>query len=157
MALEDKDIFNAIFNKYSDQPIEFIMEQYEKAKMLNIAIEKRQLNQYVSMDVDPVADAMTESLNSEDATPKKKYTKRDLVVKPQTAITDEHIWCCICGQQRSILTSKHLAQHGITVDEYKTLCRYGAKQPLMSHDRAELARVVIAKAQQARMAKKSAK
>ena len=32
MALEDKDIFNAIFNKYSDQPIEFIMEQYEKAK-----------------------------------------------------------------------------------------------------------------------------
>ena len=36
MALEDKDIFNAIFNKYSDQPIEFIMEQYEKAKSLNI-------------------------------------------------------------------------------------------------------------------------
>ena len=34
MALEDKDIFNAIFNKYSDQPIEFIMEQYEKAKIL---------------------------------------------------------------------------------------------------------------------------
>ena len=41
MALEDKDIFNAIFNKYSDQPIEFIMEQYEKAKILNMAIERR--------------------------------------------------------------------------------------------------------------------
>ena len=41
MALEDKDIFNAIFNKYSDQPIEFIMEQYEKAKVLNMAIERR--------------------------------------------------------------------------------------------------------------------
>ena len=41
MALEDKDIFNAIFNKYSDQPIEFIMEQYEKAKLLNMAIERR--------------------------------------------------------------------------------------------------------------------
>ena len=32
MALEDKDLFNAIFNKYSDQRIEFVMEQYEKAE-----------------------------------------------------------------------------------------------------------------------------
>lgn len=157
MALEDKDIFNAIFNKYSDQPIEFIMEQYEKAKALNIAIEKRQQSQSVTMNVEPVTDVMTEALNPEGATPKKKYNKRDLVVKPQAAITDEHIKCCICGQERSILTSRHLAQHGITVDEYRALCRYDAKQPLMSHDRAELARVVIAKAQQARKAKKPAK
>ena len=42
MALEDKDLFNAIFNKYSDQPIEFVMEQYEKAKILNLEIERRQ-------------------------------------------------------------------------------------------------------------------
>ena len=41
MALEDRDIFTAIFAKYSDQPIEFVMEQYEKAKLLNMAIEKR--------------------------------------------------------------------------------------------------------------------
>ena len=41
MALEDKDLFNAIFNKYSDQPIEFVMEQYEKAKILNLEIERR--------------------------------------------------------------------------------------------------------------------
>lgn len=41
MALEDRYIFTAIFAKYSDQPIEFVMEQYEKAKLLNMAIEKR--------------------------------------------------------------------------------------------------------------------
>lgn len=157
MALEDKDLFNAIFNKYSDQPIEFIMEQYEKAKVLNIGIEKRQQSQLVTMDVEPATDAMTEPSNTEDATPKKKYTKRDLVVKPQSAITDEHIKCCICGQERHILTSRHLAQHGITVDEYKTLCRYDAKQALMSNNRIELSRVVIAKAQQARMGKRAAK
>lgn len=109
------------------------------------------------MDVEPATDAMTEVLNTADVTSKKKYTKRDLVVKPQAAITDEHIRCCICGQERHILTSRHLAQHGITVDEYKTLCRYDAKQPLMSNNRAELARVVIVTAQQARKAKKSAK
>lgn len=157
MALEDKDLFNAIFNKYSDQPIEFIMEQYEKAKILNIAIEKRQQNQHVTTDVEPATDAMTEPSNAENVTPKKKYTKRDLVVKPQAAITDEHIRCCICGQERHILTSRHLAQHGITVDEYKTLCRYDPKQSLMSNNRIEHARVVIAKAQQARKAKKTEK
>ena len=157
MALEDKDIFNAIFNKYSDQPIEFIMEQYEKAKVLNIAIEKRQQRQSVTTEAESATDAMTEPSNAENVTPKKKYTKRDLVVKPQTAITDEHIRCCICGQERSILTSRHLAQHGITVDEYKTLCGYPANQPLMSNNRTELSRVVIVKAQQARMTKKAAK
>ena len=157
MALEDKDIFNAIFNKYSDQSIEFIMEQYEKAKVLNIAIEKRQQSQPVIMDAEPATDAMTEPSNTEDATPKKRYTKRDLVVRPHEAITDEHIKCCICGQERHILTSRHLAQHGITVDEYKTLCRYDPKQSLMSNNRIEHARVVIAKAQQARKAKKTEK
>ena len=48
MALEDKDIFNAIFNKYSDQPIEFIMEQYEKAKILNMAIESVFGNSFIN-------------------------------------------------------------------------------------------------------------
>ena len=38
MALEDRDIFTAIFEKYRYQPIEFVMEQYEKEKLLNMAI-----------------------------------------------------------------------------------------------------------------------
>ena len=41
MPLEDKDIFNAVFEKYRDQPIEFVMAQYEKAKLLNREIELR--------------------------------------------------------------------------------------------------------------------
>ena len=50
MALEDKDLFSAIFNKYSDQPIEFVMEQYEKAKNINLEIERRQsLRGYVDI------------------------------------------------------------------------------------------------------------
>lgn len=35
MALEDKDIFAAIFAKHSNQPIEFVMAEYEKAKLLS--------------------------------------------------------------------------------------------------------------------------
>lgn len=158
MALEDKDIFNAIFSRFSDQPIEFIMEQYEKAKKLNIEIEKRQSSQTVSVESSSeIDDVVIEPSPKGEAIPKKKYTKRSLLVKPQEAITDKYIKCCICGEERSTLTSKHLAKHEISVEEYKALCGYDKKQPLMSNSHAEQAKVIIAKAQQARMAKKSGK
>ena len=41
MALDDKDIFAAIFAKHSNQPIEYVMAEYEKAKRLNMEIEKK--------------------------------------------------------------------------------------------------------------------
>ena len=85
MALEDKDLFNAIFNKYSDQPIEFVMEQYEKAKILNLEIERRQsLRSCVDITPSSVAQNAEELKQIEttvDSTPKKKFTKRDLVWK----------------------------------------------------------------------------
>lgn len=157
MALEDKDIFTAIFSRFSDQPIEFIMEQYEKAKKLNIEIEKRQGAQSSMYDPANADVVMMESPQFEESVPKKKYTKRNLVVKPQEAITDAHIKCCICGEEKTILTSKHLAKHGISVEDYKALCGYDKKQSLMSKKRAEQAKIIIAKAQQARMKKKSSK
>ena len=76
MALEDKDLFNAIFNKYSDQPIEFVMEQYEKAKILNLEIERRQsLRSCVDITPSSVAQNAEELKQIEttvDSTPKKK-------------------------------------------------------------------------------------
>mgnify|MGYP000982857037 CR=1 FL=1 len=45
MALDDKDIFAAIFAKYSNQPTEYVMAEYEKAKRLNMEIEKRLMEQ----------------------------------------------------------------------------------------------------------------
>jgi len=76
MALNDKDIFNAVFARFSDQPIEFIMEQYEKARKLNIEIENRQQT--------PAGEQAPAEKNAEtpaeapavEAAPKKKYTKR---------------------------------------------------------------------------------
>ena len=79
------------------------------------------------------------------------------MVKPQEAIGDEHIKCCICGEEKTILTSRHLAKHEISVEDYKALCGYDKKQPLMSKKRAEQSKLIIAKAQQARMKKKSSK
>ena len=147
MALEDKDLFNAIFNKYSDQPIEFVMEQYEKAKILNLEIERRQsLRSCVDITPSSVAQNAEELKQIEttvDSTPKKKFTKRDLVIKPNEAITDEAIKCCS-------LTLRHLATHGISVDEYKKLCGYAPGQKLMSNNHAKKVCDNVMKAQQAR-------
>ena len=141
MALEDKDLFNAIFNKYSDQPIEFVMEQYEKAKILNLEIERRQ-SLRSCVDITPLSvaqdtDELKQIETTVDFTPKKKFTKRDLVIKPNEAITDKVIKCCLCGKERSSLTLRHLVTHGISVEEYKKLCGYTPEQKLMSNNHIE--------------------
>lgn len=156
MALDDRDIFLAICERFADQPIEFIMEQYEKAKKLNIGIEKRigaALNDEPEVAQSPdiiVEEEVIEPLPA----PKKRYTKRSLKVKPQDAITDDVIYCCICGEARQSLTVKHLAAHDISVEEYKKLCGYSPDTALMSHKRLEKSKEIIRRAQKARLDKR---
>lgn len=154
MALEDRDIFAAICSRCSDQPIEFIMEQYEKAKRLNMDIEKR-VGCSDTAETSPETEAAAAEPVEEIQPPKKKYTRRMLKVKPQDAITDESIFCCICGEQRQSLTQKHLACHDITVEDYKKLCGYPQNQPLMSNNRLARSKEIIARAQQARIDKRA--
>ena len=166
MALEDKDIFNAIFNKYSDQPIEFIMEQYEKAKILNMAIERRinaQAEQPVKVEeaapaaLPPVDEPLPVEEEKKPApAPKKIITKADLVFNPAEAITDNTITCCLCGKAACSLTSRHLANHGINVEEYKYLCGYPSEQKLMSRNFEAKMRRNVQRAQQARKEKRRA-
>lgn len=155
MALEDKDIFAAICSRCSDQPIEFIMEQYEKAKRLNMDIEKRIGNGDTAENA-PECDVAASETTEEAAPPKKKYTRRMLKVKPQDSITDDAIFCCICGEERQSLTQKHLACHDISVEDYKKLCGYSPDQPLMSNRRLARSKEIIARAQQARIDKRRA-
>ena len=151
MALEDKDLFSAIFNKYRDQPIEFVMEQYEKAKNINLEIERRQsLRGYVDITPPSIPQNTGEVKQIEpdvESVPKKKFSKRE-------AITDDTIKCCLCGKERSSLTLRHLATHGISVEEYKKLCGYAPEQKLMSNNHVEKVRDNVMKAQKARKSSK---
>lgn len=145
MALEDKDIFMAICERFPDQPIEIIMEQYEKAKKINMDIERR------------IAESENAAYDNEDianAAPKRKFSRRDLVLKPNEAITEDYIACCICGQQRQSITKTHLGAHGISVEDYRKLCGYPEKLPLMSHRQLAASRDVISLAQKARLQKR---
>lgn len=156
MALEDKDIFNAIFSRNSDQPIEIIMQEYEKAKMLNAELEKRLGGQSCNMgSVAPVMEEGAGPVASgvPTAPVKKRYTRRMLKVKPEEAIGEDVVKCCICGQEGQVITSAHLKKHDITVDEYKKLCRYPKDQSLMSRKREKFTKNLVVRAQNARRAK----
>ena len=65
---------------------------------------------------------------------KKSYTQQDLKCDPAEAITDTSVTCCLCGKQSLTLTARHLARHGISVEEYKELCGYPEQQKLMAHN-----------------------
>ena len=65
------------------------------------------------------------------AAPKKKFTKRSLVVRPEEAIGDDVVQCCLVRPGFQNLTAKHLLSHGISVDEYKKLCGYVPEQKLI--------------------------
>lgn len=156
MALEDRDIFHAVFAQFSDQPIEFVMEQYEKAKRLNMEIEKRQslagsTEILFSGEVLPLDGKPEEP---EEPAPRKRLTRRSLVADPETAITEDGIVCCLCGERRTTLTARHLAIHDVTVEEYRKLCGYPEKQALMGLNHAARMRENAVKAQKARLAKK---
>lgn len=156
MALEDKDLFMIIYEKFSDKPIEFIMEQYEKAKRINIEIEKRLLHDVDAIPQDAPEEVQTEATDAVVEQPKKQYTRRNLKIKPQNAITEDFIYCCICKEPRQTLTAKHMNTHGITIEEYKKICGYASNQPLMSLKQLEKSRKIISRAQKTRLEKKAA-
>ncbi len=161
MPLEDKDIFNAVFERYRDQPIEFVMAQYEKALLINREIELR-LN---SLAVPQSAAAQSAAAGTQAAVEdkpapepaRKRPTKKDLVTDPEKAITDETITCCLCGQQFNTLTARHLKLHDISVEEYKYICGYASTQKLMSYNLAATMARNVQKAQAARKARLQAK
>ena len=163
MALDDKDIFAAIFAKHSNQPIEYVMAEYEKAKRLNMEIEKRLMEQAEPVaPVTPVAApvkqvALIPEIEKKPVPQKKQYTQADLKFAPATAITDKSITCCLCGKQALTLTARHLAHHEISVEDYKKLCGYEPTQKLMAREYLAKMTDNAKRAQEARAAKRMEK
>lgn len=162
MPLEDKDIFKAIFDRYCDQPIEFIMAQYEKAKLLNRDIERRLSSPDAAAMPEaaqlPAAAPAAEAAPAPEVTPvpvpePKRPTKKDLVADPKKAISEDSIVCCLCGESFNTLTARHLKNHHISVEEYKYICGYPSTQKLMSFNLAATMARNVQKAQAARKAR----
>lgn len=74
---------------------------------------------------------------------------------PAEAITDMSVTCCLCGKQSLTLTDRHLAHHGITVEEYKKLCGYSEQQKLIVHNLLAQLTTNARRAQAVRAAKRA--
>lgn len=52
-------------------------------------------------------------------------------IDPKKAIKEKSITCVLCGKSFKLLTKKHLASHGMTVEEYRERCGYKKGTPLV--------------------------
>ena len=158
MMISDAELLKLVMDRYPEQPVPFLIEQFTLMKAGRIQAN----NKLAGMDSEALSESLCceeevqkEKNDSEPSAPKKKYTRRNLVVKPEEAISEQEIACCICGKTFQNLTTKHIQSHDLTVEEYKKLCGYGPEQKLISSKLLNKLQANVLKAQQAREKKKA--
>lgn len=143
------------------QPASFVLEQYAIYKAGLTEINSRFAGVAVLADV-MEGFAQVEAIASA-AEPKAEkpsltcgYTRRNFKVKPDEAIQDDAIYCCICGKKCQTLTERHIASHnGLSREGYLKLCGYPKEQALMSRNHLTRMKANVLKAQQARKFKQA--
>ena len=158
MMISDAELLKLVMDRYPEQPVSFLIEQFTLMKAGLIQAN----NKLAGMDSEALSESLCceeevqkEKNISEPSAPKKKYTRRNLVVKPEEAISEQEIACCICGKTFQNLTTKHIQSHDLTVEEYKKLCGYSPEQKLISSKLLNKLQANVLKAQQAREKKKA--
>lgn len=151
MALDDKDLLAFVAAKNANQDVDYILAEFVKARESLAALERGQ------KDATPVAGQTIETEALPAAEQKRRWTRRSLKHDPATAITEKSVKCCLCGWEGTILTTRHLANHGITPEDYRRICGYDEKAPLMSAARARLLGDMMKKARKARDENRAAK
>lgn len=162
--IDDMQLLKMLMENNPGQPASFILEQYAVYKSSLLEINNRiaaapgisefiEGGEQIAVRQNPTAPKPDKS-DKESLT--RGFTKRSLKVKPDEAILDEAIICCICGKSCQTLTERHLALHnGLTREGYIKLCGYEAGQPLMARDHLARMKANVLKAQKARKAKQA--
>ena len=101
MMISDAELLKLVMDRYPEQPVPFLIEQFTLMKAGLIQAN----NKLAGMDSEALSESLCceeevqkEKNDSEPSAPKKKYTRRNLVVKPEEAISEQEIACCICGK-----------------------------------------------------------
>ena len=110
--ISDAELLKLVMDRYPEQPTPFIIEQFTVLKAGLIQAN----NKLAAMDMEEpvceqviIEEPMPEAAEAApSAAPKKKFTKRSLVVRPEEAIGDDVVQCCLCGRGFQNLTAKHL-------------------------------------------------
>ena len=151
--ISDAELLKLVMDRYPEQPTNFLLEQFTQLKAGIIQANNKLANlEELPAIPEPLCEAeeqpKEESLG--ESTPRKKYTKRNLVVKPEEALTEDSVQCCICGKAFQNLTAKHIQSHDLTVEEYKKLCGYASDQKLISANLLNKLQANVQKAQVSR-------
>lgn len=151
--ISDAELLKLVMDRYPEQPTPFVIEQFTALKAGLIQAN----NKLALMGMEEVAaehvctaEESVQETAAEAPAPKKKYTKRNLVIKPEEAISEDQVLCCLCGRAFQNLTAKHLLSHDLSVEEYKKLCGYTSDQKLISHNLLERLQENVQKAQRSR-------
>ena len=156
--ISDTELLKLVMERYPEQPTAFILEQFTVLKAGLIQAN----NKLAAMDMDEIVcepvnaeEPLAETEEAPAAAPKKKFTKRSLVIRPEEAIGENLVQCCLCGRTFQNLTAKHLLSHGISVEDYKKLCGYTPEQKLISQNLLIKLQENVQKAQRSREQKLS--
>ena len=153
--ISDAELLKLIMERYPEQPTAFILEQFTALKAGLIQAN----NKLAAVDVEDVCETSGTDENLSDTeeapAPKKKFTRRNLVVRPEESIGEDMVQCCLCGRAFQNLTAKHLLSHGISVEDYKKLCGYAPDQKLISRNLLAKLQENVQKAQRSREQKLS--
>ena len=108
-----------IEKNYQDQAMEFVKAQAAVRPMT--PAEMFEMRDDIARRLKSEAEGVSDAPTQDGAV---------LVADPKTAIRERSITCCICGEKMKIITSKHLAKHGLTPEAYNELCGYKKNQSL---------------------------
>ncbi|MBQ7607679.1 MAG: MucR family transcriptional regulator [Desulfovibrionaceae bacterium] len=141
----DVKIFEIVYNKHPNEPMTFIQEE-----ALKMQIAMHQNKMYLKHILDNPSNEKQFMPNATQAMPKPKKEKpaidaaavRDVstwrISDPEemkNSIGDDEIKCCICHNEKQHFKTlnRHLrGAHGISPEEYRTLCGINQNIPLMA-------------------------
>ena len=152
--INDAELLKLVMDRYPEQPIPFIIEQFTELKA-GLVQANGKLAAVESEEIPCEAKNGETTQGADGVASKKKFTKRNLVVRPEESIGDDKVTCCLCGRNFQNLTIRHLSSHGISVEEYKKLCGFAPEQTLISKNLLTRLQENVQKAQKARGAKKA--
>ena len=145
--ITDAELLKLVMDRFPEADADGIVEQFS---LLKVGLLQANAKLAVGDAGQQGVEEQSLSATYEAPAPKKRYTRRSLVAKPEEAIGDDTVQCCICGNVFQNLNAKHIQNHDLTVEEYKKLCGYGLGQKLISRNLLAKLQENVQRAQKAR-------
>lgn len=110
--ITDAELLKLVMDRFPEADTDGIVEQFS---LLKVGLLQANAKLAVGDAGQQGVEEQSISATDEAPAPKKRYTRRSLVVKPEEAIGDDTVQCCICGKAFQNLNTKHIQNHKLEV------------------------------------------